>query len=49
MRFWWFGVASLKRDAFHWVPKGQPETRDFTKRCKTERPTVAIYLDELLN
>ena len=29
--FWQFGAASLNRDAFHWVHKGQPEARDFTK------------------
>ncbi len=26
---------------------GQPDRRDFVKRCTTVRPTVALYLDEL--
>ena len=48
-RFLKFGTTALCRDAFHWVHKDGRSGRTSQKRCRTVRPAVALYLNELLN
>ena len=42
--FWQFEVASLNRDAFHWVYKGQQERQDISKKWQNRKANCCDLL-----